>query len=52
MMANDRIHFSVQGYMFMGDLLFNAFLNSYDNHVIKHRKKLLSNKNLLQESNQ
>ncbi len=40
LMARDRIHFTVQGYMLIGDLLFNAFLNSYDNHIAKNNKKM------------
>jgi lysophospholipase L1-like esterase len=38
LMVDDRIHFTLQGYMLMGDLLFNAFLNSYDNHLSKIKK--------------
>ncbi len=29
----DRIHFTRKGYELMGDLLFNAFLKSYDNYI-------------------
>lgn len=31
--ANDRVHFSTAGYKLMGDLLFNAILRSYENHM-------------------
>ncbi len=31
--ASDRIHFSTAGYKLMGDLLFNAILKSYENHI-------------------
>jgi len=29
----DRIHFTRKGYLLKGDLLFNALLRSYDNHI-------------------
>ena len=29
----DRIHFTRNGYMLVGDLFFNAFLKSYDNYI-------------------
>ncbi len=29
----DKIHFNYKGYMLKGDLLFNAILKSYDNHL-------------------
>jgi lysophospholipase L1-like esterase len=31
--ANDRVHFTTSGYKLMGDLLFNAILKSYENHI-------------------
>ncbi len=31
--ANDRVHFTRNGYLLMGDLFFNAFLRSYDNFI-------------------
>lgn len=31
--AGDKIHFSRAGYALQGDLLFNAFLNAYDNII-------------------
>lgn len=30
---SDRIHFTTTGYKLMGDLLFNAILKSYENHI-------------------
>lgn len=33
LMVNDLIHFNNEGYLFIGDLLFNAFIQSYDNHI-------------------
>ncbi|RLD77035.1 MAG: hypothetical protein DRJ07_15320 [Bacteroidetes bacterium] len=33
LMINDMIHFNVQGYLLKGDLLFNAFIKSYDNYL-------------------
>ncbi len=33
LMVNDMIHFNVQGYLLKGDLLFNAFIKAYDNHI-------------------
>lgn len=29
----DRVHFTTTGYKLMGDLLFNAILKSYENHI-------------------
>lgn len=34
----DKIHFNHRGYMLKGDLLFNAILKSYDNHLEKLKK--------------
>ncbi|KPK85270.1 MAG: hypothetical protein AMS27_07840 [Bacteroides sp. SM23_62_1] len=31
--ARDRIHFTVSGYLLMGDLFFDAFLKSYEDHL-------------------
>ena len=31
----DRIHFTRNGYLLMGDLFFNAFLKSYDDYLEK-----------------
>lgn len=31
--ANDKIHFSTNGYALQGDLLFNAFLSAYDKNI-------------------
>jgi len=33
MMMKDLVHFNEKGYLFIGDLLFNAFIRSYDNHL-------------------
>jgi len=33
LMVKDLIHFNPQGYLLIGDLLFNAFIQSYDNHI-------------------
>lgn len=33
MMKYDRIHFNKRGYLLKGDLFFNAFLDSYENHI-------------------
>jgi hypothetical protein len=30
---SDRVHFTTTGYKLMGDLLFNAILKSYENHI-------------------
>ncbi len=37
LMVSDRIHFSINGYLLKGDLFFNAFLKSYDNHLLKRQ---------------
>lgn len=37
--AGDRIHFSRAGYNLQGDLLFNAFLNAYDDFIDNGIKK-------------
>jgi hypothetical protein len=29
----DKIHFTNQGYVLLGDLFFNAFLKAYDNFI-------------------
>ena len=31
--GRDRIHFTQQGYVLIGDLFFNAFLKSYDTYI-------------------
>lgn len=36
--ANDKMHFSKQGYYIQGDLLFDAFLKAYDNYIDKMTK--------------
>lgn len=33
LMNKDLVHFNVPGYMLKGDLFFNAFLNSWENHL-------------------
>lgn len=33
LMNRDRIHFNRTGYIFKGDLFFNAFLKAYENHI-------------------
>jgi len=33
LMRSDLVHFNNEGYLFIGDLLFNAFIQSYDNHI-------------------
>jgi lysophospholipase L1-like esterase len=38
LMGHDLVHFSLEGYLLKGDLFFNAFMRSYDNHII-HRGK-------------
>lgn len=35
LMANDRIHFSSEGYNILGDLLFNAVMQSFENFLQK-----------------
>lgn len=43
MMNRDKIHFNRKGYLFKGDLFFNAFLKAYENHItFKSGTKLLS----------
>ncbi len=39
LMAYDRIHFTNSGYIIKGDLLFNAILKAYDNHIEKCKEK-------------
>lgn len=41
----DHIHFNKKGYAFKGDMLFNAFLNAYNNHInyIQGQNKLTDN---------
>lgn len=31
----DKVHFTTAGYKIMGDLMFNAILKSYENHMVK-----------------
>ena len=38
LMAKDRIHFSGEGYNLLGDLLFNAFMDAFEDYLIKHAK--------------
>jgi lysophospholipase L1-like esterase len=33
LMNRDKIHFNRRGYLFKGDLFFNAFLKAYENHI-------------------
>jgi len=33
LMVRDMVHFNEKGYLLIGDLLFNAFIKSYDNHI-------------------
>ncbi|PID88679.1 MAG: hypothetical protein CSB03_00135, partial [Bacteroidia bacterium] len=33
--ANDKLHYTQQGYEFQGDLMFNAFLKAYNQHIEK-----------------
>jgi hypothetical protein len=33
LMNRDKIHFNKAGYIFKGDLFFNAFLKAYENHI-------------------
>lgn len=40
LMARDKVHFSVPGYQLLGNLFFNSFLKSYDNHIEKNNQKL------------
>ena len=35
LMATDKVHFSIPGYTFTGNLFFNAFLQTYDNYLEK-----------------
>jgi hypothetical protein len=35
LMGRDLIHFNLEGYLLKGDLFFNAFIRSYDNHIVK-----------------
>jgi lysophospholipase L1-like esterase len=35
LMASDKVHFSVAGYTYTGNLFFNAFLRTYDNYLEK-----------------
>ena len=34
LMGRDLIHFNYEGYILKGDLFFNAFITSYDNHIL------------------
>ena len=36
--GGDKVHFTKNGYIVQGDLLFNAFLKSYDNYIDISRK--------------
>lgn len=38
LMAKDRIHFSGEGYNLLGDLLFNALMNSFEDYLTKQAK--------------
>lgn len=38
LMAKDRIHFSGEGYSLLGDLLFNALMDSFENYLVKQAK--------------
>ena len=35
----DKVHFTADGYQLMGDLLYNAFLESYMDHVRQNAKR-------------
>ena len=35
LMASDKVHFTVAGYTYTGNLFFNAFLRTYDNYLEK-----------------
>ena len=35
LMNDDLVHFNVPGYMLKGDLFFNAFLSSWEDHLNK-----------------
>jgi hypothetical protein len=35
LMSKDRIHFSAEGYNLLGDLLFNAFMDAFENYLLK-----------------
>ncbi|MBR4214801.1 MAG: hypothetical protein IKR94_05745 [Bacteroidales bacterium] len=35
LMAYDKVHFSIPGYTYTGNLFFNAFLRTYDNYLEK-----------------
>ncbi len=37
LMAKDRVHFSGEGYNLLGDLLYNAFIESFENFLIKNK---------------
>jgi len=40
--AGDKLHYNSSGYILQADLLFNAFLESYDNYIdINYRNKIL-----------
>jgi hypothetical protein len=43
LMLNDLVHFSYEGYVLVGDLLFNAFINAYNNHIKINHNNLNSN---------
>ena len=36
MMKHDRIHFSHNGYLLIGDLIFNALMDCYANYLTQH----------------
>jgi lysophospholipase L1-like esterase len=37
LMGRDLVHFNQEGYLLKGDLFFNAFIRSYDNHLIRSK---------------
>jgi lysophospholipase L1-like esterase len=39
LMGRDLIHFNMEGYLLVGDLLFNAFIKSFDNFNIKQKNQ-------------
>jgi len=47
LMAGDKIHFTNTGYIFLGNMFFNAFIKSYDNHIEKKFEKVKINENIL-----
>ena len=40
---SDKIHFTSEGYILLGDLFFNAFLKAYDNFIEAKRGTIITN---------